>query len=558
LNTKNISLGSLFTCFPTAPTPDDIPAVMPSPFANIPHPLAEQAALMLQQRLSREYNSPGNSSSSDNGKMFGVLVVRDSDGCIGFLSAFSGMMRSQWQLPGFVPPIFEQAEQDSFLPAGRAELALYSGQLQTLESSLQRPELVLQISLLQQQREQAMAELKQRHKRAKAARRQQRRALQELPDVDARQAQMAALALASQHHKREATNAALRWHERMQVLQQQLDSFELQIRQLKETRAEKSRQLHKQVFATYLLDNHLHEQQPITRFYVDAMPPAGSGDCAGPKLIHYARQHHLYPLALAEFWWGASPSTGVRNHGQFYPACRGKCLPILPFMLRGLNVEPEPCYGHNVDASEPQIVYEDEAILVINKPAGLMSSPGKKVQDSVFNRLLQRYPDDPELKLVHRLDMGTSGLLLVAKNLRTHKFLQRQFIQRNVEKRYEALLSKALSPNQLAGDIDLPLRVDFDDRPRQLVCHQHGKPAKTHWQVIKREGETTRVWFYPLTGRTHQLRVHASHRDGLNAAIVGDGLYGLPGERLMLHAQRLCFIHPLTRERMQFEIQAPF
>ncbi|MDX8405775.1 MAG: pseudouridine synthase [Mariprofundus sp.] len=543
---------SLIHYFPTAPAADDIPAVMPSPFANTPHPLAKQACLILQQRLAAAQHSPR------VGKMFGVLVVRDSDGRIGFLSAFSGMMDKQWQVPGFVPPLFAQAEQDSFLLAGRAELAALSEQLQSVETATLRPLLKQQLTAMQQQRDQAMTAIKDRHREAKYVRKQQRLALLKLNDTSQQQQHMAALALASQHHKREATNASLHWHAQLQQLQQQLDDFEQQIRQIKEMRTEKSRLLHKQVFATYRLDSYLQEKQSISHFYTDGMPPAGSGDCAGPKLIHYARHHRLYPLALAEFWWGPSPSTGVRNHGQFYPACRGKCLPILPFMLRGIAVEPEPDYGRGIDASEPQIVYQDECLFVINKPAGLMSAPGKKVEDSVFTRLLQRYPEYPELKLVHRLDMGTSGLLLVAKNLRTNKFLQKQFIQRNVEKRYEALLSKRLPPEPHEGEIDLPLRVDFDDRPRQLVCYEHGKAAKTRWQIIAREGETTRVLLYPLTGRTHQLRVHASHRDGLHAAIVGDGLYGLPGERLMLHAQRLCFTHPLSREWVVFVLPAPF
>ncbi len=545
------------TYFPIAPAATDIPGVMPSPFFDVPHPLAKQACEILQQRLATEKNWPRDFFAPDAGKMFGVLVVRDRDGRIGFLSAFSGMMSGLWQLPGFVPPIFDQAEHDAFLPAGKNELALMALQLEALEDAPQRLELLQTIPRIQQQRDQALAELKQRHKAAKAERKQQRLAL-ELLDDNEQQRQMQALALASQHDKREAKNTAIEWEEKLQLLQQQLDVFEQQITKIKQTRTEKSRKLHKKVFAAYVLDNALNEQQAISDFYVDGLPPGGAGDCAGPKLIHYAHQHQLTPLALAEFWWGSSPAAGIRHHAQFYPACRGKCRPILPFMLRGLAVEAEPNFGQDIDASEPQIVYEDDFILVVNKPAGLMSVPGKIIKDSVFQRLSQCYPECPELKMVHRLDMSTSGLLLVAKNLRTNKFLQKQFIQRSVEKRYEALLTKLLPPEQNEGEINLPLRVDLYDRPRQLVCYEHGKPAKTQWQVITHEGDTTRVYFYPLTGRTHQLRVHASHRDGLNAAIVGDELYGLAGERLMLHAQRLCFTHPVTRERMEFEVAAPF
>jgi len=225
-------------------------------------------------------------------------------------------------------------------------------------------------------------------------------------------------------------------------------------------------------------------------------------------------------------------------------------------MLEGLDVEPEPYYGLEIDQDEPKIIYEDDVLIVINKPSGLMSVPGKLIKDCVFNRLMAAHPECPELRLVNRLDMSTSGILLVAKNLKINKLLQKQFIQRTVDKRYEAILSKPLDADE--GNIDLPMRVDFDDRPRQLVCYEYGKPAKTHWEVITRDERTTRVYFYPHTGRTHQLRLHASHRDGLNAAIVGDDLYGQAGERLMLHAQRLSFNHPVTRERLTFEVPAPF
>jgi len=550
----------LISIFPSTPLANEIPSAMPSPFSDRPHPLAKQAALILQQRLSAESSLPRDFFAPGGGKMFGVLVVRDRDGSIGFLSAFSAMMSGAWLLSGFVPPIFNLVEQNSFLPAASEALALLTEQIQELESSEQRTELARQISVKQQQCDLALAELKQQHKRAKANRKIQRVALQAAEHLveTERQTRMAALALASQHHKRAFANASMQWAEQIQQLQLQLDGVEQQIQQIKDIRTEQSRQLHKKVFAAYLLENYLHEQRPMTDFFADSRPPAGAGDCAGPKLIHYAHQHHLQPLALAEFWWGASPSTGVRHHGQFYPACRGKCHPILPFMLRGLNVETEPDYGLDIEEDEPQTVYEDEQLLVINKPAGLMSAPGKKVKDSVYTRLLQRYPDHPELKLVHRLDMATSGLLLVAKTLQANKALQKQFIQRSVEKRYEALLSKRLTADLSEGEINLPLRVDFDDRPRQLVCYEYGKTAITRWQVLAREGDTTRVWFYPETGRTHQLRVHASHKDGLNAAIVGDALYGQAGERLMLHAQRLCFTHPISRERVEFELPAPF
>ena len=524
---------------------------MPSPFANIPHPLAMRAAHMLQQRLTEQI-----SEKLNVGKMFGVLVVRDQGDRIGFLSGFSGMFNGKWELPDFVPQVFEMAGENSSLAFGNTELEGLTTQIENLEKSPRRAELAREISQLQQQCDQDLAALKQRHKEAKNQRKAKRQALINLSDPD-QQAQMRALALASQHHKREATNATQAWNEKLQAVQLQLDTLEKQIEQIREQRTERSRQLHREFFESYRLVNALQEELPITRLF-DSTPPAGAGDCAGPKLIQYAHLHHLQPLALAEFWWGPSPSAGIRHHGHFYPACRGKCRPILPFMLRGLKFEPEPDHGLGIDPSEPQVVFEDDSLLVVNKPAGLMSAPGKHVKDCAINRLIQRHPECPEMRLVHRLDMATSGLLLVAKTLHANKYLQRQFIQRSVEKRYEAILSKALPMDLVEGDIDLPLTVDLDDTPRQMVSHEYGRPAKTHWQIIARESGTTRIWFYPLTGRTHQLRIHASHKDGLNAAIVGDELYGKPAERLMLHAQHLSFNHPVTRERLEFEIPAPF
>ncbi|MDX8382154.1 MAG: pseudouridine synthase [Ghiorsea sp.] len=554
----------LITYFSAQPQSELIPEVFPSPFANDPHPLAKTAAAQLQAQLLAARDVLNDEKAANNGKMFGVLVVRDMHGKLGFLSAFSGMQRGDWLVAGFVPPIFAVDEQNTFLPAAQAEAHDINQQLQKLETSLQESGLIEQLKELKQSRDVALNTLKQRHKQEKEARKQRRQALQADSNISETtfQTEMAALALASQHHKYEARHTAASWKIKIQELERAYNVFAQEIMALKDLRVERSRQLHGQIFNSYRLHNFAGETQPITDFFRensdDVLPPAGAGDCAGAKLIHYAKLHQLQPLAMAEFWWGASPAAGVRHHGQFYPACRGKCRPILPFMLGGLDVEPEPDYGEGIDASEPKIIYEDDDLIVINKPSGLMSTPGKTIKDSVAVRLAQRYPNLPELRLVHRLDMDTSGLLLVAKNLTANKYLQQQFVQRSIEKRYEALLSKALPANETEGDIDLPLRVDFDDRPRQLVCYEYGKAAQTHWQVMNIEGNTTRVYFYPHTGRTHQLRVHASHRDGLHAAIVGDDLYGLAGGRLMLHAQRLCFNHPTTHERLEFEIPAPF
>ena len=259
---------------------------------------------------------------------------------------------------------------------------------------------------------------------------------------------------------------------------------------------------------------------------------------------------------MAEFWWGDSPKSEIRQHGNFYPACNGKCKPILAHMLEGVSMDENPLLTNPGEETSIDIIFQDEVMLVINKPPELLSVSGKNIEDSVYFRMKQRYPQATGPLTVHRLDMSTSGLMLIALNKEVHKILQKQFINRSIKKRYVALLEGQVKQDK--GIIDLPLRLDIDDRPRQLVCYEYGKPAKTEWEVIQRKNNQTRVHFYPVTGRTHQLRVHSAHTNGLNAPIVGDDIYGNRANRLHLHADFIAFNHPLTRELMQFQIDAEF
>ena len=259
---------------------------------------------------------------------------------------------------------------------------------------------------------------------------------------------------------------------------------------------------------------------------------------------------------MAEFWWGDSPKNEIRRHGCYYPACKGKCEPILKHMLQGLSVEENPLLRELQQEKDLEIVYEDDALVVVNKPAGMLSVPGKLDVDSVYQRMKRRYPEATGPMIVHRLDMATSGLLLIAKTKEAHQNLQAQFKNRIVQKRYVALLSEVLAEEE--GKILLPLRPDPEDRPRQVVDRIHGKTAITHYQVIGREKEGTRVFFYPQTGRTHQLRVHAAHPSGLNAPIIGDELYGKKAERLYLHAEYIAFHHPISGQWIEVEKKADF
>lgn len=294
------------------------------------------------------------------------------------------------------------------------------------------------------------------------------------------------------------------------------------------------------------------------------LPPGGTGDCCAPKLLQYAYLYHLEPVCMAEFWWGPSPKSErlrigddesgmIRHHGQFYPACRGKCKPVLTWMLQGLDVEPNP-----EEAASPhlqiEVIYEDDSLAVINKPSGLLSIPGKTEDYSVASIAKERWPESMP---VHRLDMGTSGLMIIAKTKEAYLPLQEQFVKRTVDKRYIALVEGSIKEPK--GRITLPLSFDPINRPRQIVDYQHGKSAVTEYEVLDSslQGRTL-VALYPHTGRTHQLRMHCAHPDGLGCPIVGDELYGQKAERLCLHCDKIAFAHPVTGERMYFELPNPF
>ncbi|MCU0702070.1 MAG: pseudouridine synthase, partial [Myxococcaceae bacterium] len=314
-----------------------------------------------------------------------------------------------------------------------------------------------------------------------------------------------------------------------------------------------------QIYDTYVFENARGQQRSLRALFEPAIPSSGTGDCAAPKLLVFARRNGLTPLGLAEFWWGAPPPGGGRQQGAFFPACKDKCGPLLPFLLEGVEVAPSRRYRPPAREQHAlEVVHEDARVLVVHKPEGLLSVPGTdaSVTDSVLARVRALKPGATGPLLVHRLDVETSGLLLVALDDEAFVALQRQFLERTVEKRYVAVLEGRVDVDE--GHVELPLRVDLEQRPRQVVDFEHGKPALTFFQVLERAGGRTRVHFFPKTGRTHQLRVHAAHVMGLGRPIVGDRLYGRPERRLYLHAERLGFQHPDDGRSMVFEVPAPF
>jgi tRNA pseudouridine32 synthase/23S rRNA pseudouridine746 synthase len=535
------------------------------PFYYEPHPLSIQAVREIQEGPLSEpgwehnFGLVPDKPGTPVGKMFGVLVVQKQDGTLGYLAAYSGNLAGKNPDFPFVPPLFDLQQQDGFFKKEETVLNQLNREIEALEADPELKELEAVLNEERKLAEDRIQEKKTELKTDKARRKQVREEAAEQLSPEQLNALHDELILESLSQQRQLKEVIAYWNMRVEKAQAQLDEKRDKIQSLKTRRKQKSGALQQKLFDQYQFLNQSGEVKPLTAIFektVFGKPPSGAGECAAPKLLQYAFQHQLKPIAMAEFWWGQSPVSEVRKHGQYYPACRGKCEPILGHMLAGIDMDENPMLTPLTTDQEIEILYEDEYLLVINKPAELLSVPGKNVEDSVASRMKALYPQASGPLVVHRLDMATSGIMLIAKSMETHKALQHQFIKRSIKKRYVALLDGLVTEDE--GFIDLPLRVDLDDRPRQLVCYEHGKPAQTKWKVIARNETQTRIHFYPITGRTHQLRVHAAHPLGLNTPIVGDDLYGTKSTRLHLHAAWISFKHPYTREQMEIEAPEPF
>ena len=522
------------------------PTHFTNPFDYKPHELCKRAATYLQQSLKPK-------ADFTKGKMYGVLVVRNTNGSLGFLAAYSGNDKEQFSSIPFVPQVFDITNQDGFFRRGENELNAINKDIKELKDSETLGTLVKQLRHEQEKAQQTIAEAKHNMAVAKSKRQEKRDGMNNTIDAEVLQQQ---LIKESQTEKSQFKKLKQLWQERINTIQQNINTYESQIIALKQLRKAKSALLQEQIFNHYLFTNkkgNTKSASEIFRTSSTKVPPAGAGDCAAPKLIQYAFLNNLQLIAMAEFWWGESPKTEVRKHGYYYPACKSKCEPILGHMLQGFTFEK----ADDIQAKqEIKVVFEDQTILAINKPPGLLSIPGKTELDSVFTRIKANYPNATGPLIVHRLDMATSGLMLIAKTKEAHEHLQKQFLNRTIQKRYTAVLDGLLEGEK--GEINLPLRVDIEDRPRQLVCYDNGKPATTKWEVLERTDSQTRVAFLPISGRTHQLRVHAAHALGLNTPIVGDPLYGKRAKRLMLHAESISFKHPDNNQTMRFSSPAEF
>ena len=519
------------------------------PFHYVPHPLCILAAQEVQTYLRRQTRWQ---EELQQGKMFGVLVVRTPDGTIGYLAAFSGNLAHSNVHDYFVPPVYDLLRPDGFFKQEEEQISAINRRIETLTCSAAYMQALKAYQEDKTKAHHALLKAKEELQSAKARRDEQRR-------MDLTEAQREALVRESQFQKAEYKRLEKRWKCELSERESTLKNFESEISRLKQERKTRSATLQRKLFHQFRMRNALGDEKDLCELFAPTpqqVPPAGAGECAAPKLLQYAYLHQLHPLAMAEFWWGNSPITEIRKQGNFYPACKGKCAPILAFMLQGLEVEENPLIKDKPAEWSPEIIYEDADLLVVNKPAGMLSVPGKEPGRSLIDRIQDLYPDSQEWMAVHRLDMATSGLLLLAKNKAVYQHLQAQFKNKIVQKRYVAWLDGIVSSTN--GMISLPLSPDWMNRPRQMVNHTEGKPAQTRYEVLSRTDTRTRIAFYPLTGRTHQLRVHAASAEGLSTPIVGDELYGTPSDRLYLHAESLDFIHPRTGIRIHVEKAAPF
>lgn len=529
-----------------------LPEKFTFPFHYTPHPLTRIAADEVRSYLSTRLDWQ---DEIGKGKMFGVLIVRTSDGGIGYLAAFSGNLAGSNMHDFFVPPVYDLLNPDGYFRKEESEISALNRRISDISKSdsylmakKEQEEIKIQASS-------SLASAKEKLKRSKKERDEKRANGNLSPE------ELDALVRESQFQKAEYKRLENSWKERLNEVEQKVKAFDTEILQLKQERKTRSAALQLWLFKQFDMFNAKGERKDLCEIFKDTpqgLPPAGAGECALPKLLQYAYLYGLQPLAMGEFWCGMSPKDEIRHDGYFYPSCKGKCEPILKHMLVGLDVEPNPLAEDLFKDTPLKILYEDEWIVAVEKPSGMLSVPGKNDLDSVQQRLRLMYPDATGPLVVHRLDMATSGILLAAKDKDVHARLQSQFETRSISKEYIAILDGV--PSQEFGIIDLPICLNPLDRPRQMVDFENGKPAITEYKVECIKDGRAKVVFKPHTGRTHQLRVHSAHVSGLGCPISGDELYGNPdsASRLCLHASRLVFRHPVSDKEIEIVSTCPF
>ncbi len=565
---------------------------MNNPLDYEPHPLCIQACREVQEMLARREDWQ---EEIARGKMFGVLIVENvkTDTDVpkwGYLAAYSGQIggRSDWE--DFVPAVFDYMQPDGYFKTHEAEISRINQSISHLEKDERMKEARTLIRQLQEERKRTIAAYQEKMKEAKAKRDSRREA------GNLSEAEEAEMIRESQFMKAELRRLKKSLSEKT-ALETEFEDYQENILRLKQLRKQLSDALQQWLFSQFRMMNQEGESKNLLEIFRDEalkeypqaaiatsriaalkmVPPAGSGECCEPKLLQYAYQHGYKPLQMAMFWWGESPKEEIRHHLQFYPACNGKCKPILHWMLppsvfespasaeNGIGGQKGP-FPKQVEMLYEQVetLYEDCELTVIHKPAGLLSVPGKDAaQPSVYALMRRKYPEATGPLIVHRLDMATSGLMIIAKTEFAYHRLQKAFLNHQIQKKYVAIISeKDISGKGIPekGIISLPLLPDYLNRPCQIVNHEQGKEAITEYEILERiDGSHLRIALYPKTGRTHQLRVHCAHQEGLNAPILGDPLYGNEkAARLYLHAEEITFEHPLTGKKITIKRKADF
>ena len=510
---------------------------MNNPFCYEPHPLCLEAANEVREYLKQH---PEWHEEIQAGKMFGVLVCEDEEGQLGFLTAYSGQIGGREDWPWFVPAVFDYLQPTGYFKQEEARITAINHQVNTLETSISYISLKDEVFRLKEQASKEIEAYKIMMQEAKVHRDKER----------TEQGETEEMIRESQFQKAELRRMKKHWNEKVAEAESRLKPLDDELLQLKQERKHRSDALQRWLFDHFLMLNAQGQTRSLTDIFSttpQGVPPSGSGECCAPKLLQYAYLHHLRPLSIAEFWQGRSPKMEIRHHDQFYTACRGKCKPILEWMLPPIGSIDAIDAIVSIDSID--VIAEGSTFLVVNKPAGLLSVPGLTEAPSLESFLKAQYP---EVFMVHRLDMDTSGVMVVALTQDAYHHLQKQFLERTVQKEYAALLENDVEGS---GKISLPLRPDLLDRPRQVVDPENGKSALTEYQALGNR----RIKLIPHTGRTHQLRVHCAHHLGLNNPILGDPLYGTKkAGRLYLHAETLSFDDPETGERRSFHYPAPF
>jgi tRNA pseudouridine32 synthase/23S rRNA pseudouridine746 synthase len=542
----------------------DIPERMNNPLDYEPHPLCIAACKELQAYLAERKDWR---EEIDKGKMFGVLIVEKNDKEIGYLAAYSGQIggRSDWK--GFVPAVFDYLQPDGYFKTHEAKITELNQRIAHLINNPEIKETERILNKLHKVQEHKLNLHKMQITEAKAKRDARRQEASLHPDTKALTPEEEQAMIKESQFLKAELRRFKKLISQKTPLEEMYDNYQKGLQEIKQLRKSDSDELQKWLFSQFKMLNDKGESKDLLEIFKEfnqMVPPAGSGECCEPKLLQYAFEHGLKPLQMAMFWWGESPKEEIRHHLHFYPACNGKCKPILHWMLPADVFEQASADAYIYNKVE--ILYEDQELAAIHKPEGMLSVPGKDAQQpSIYSWARKQFPEATGPLIVHRLDMATSGLMVIAKTEFAYHRLQEQFTSHQVQKRYVAIVcckdkDMAQRIKDAAKMISLPLMPDYLDRPRQIVNHEQGKEAITEYEVLgSEERNYLRLALYPKTGRTHQLRVHCAHREGLDAPILGDPLYGnVKADRLYLHAEAITFKHPLTGKEIHIERKADF